>query len=292
MSSRLGVAALFLVALATTATPGARDGGSRAQLAITRASAPLAHSNSRDGRAILTVASMSPGERRTGEVVIRAGGATSVALRTRVTGPLASRLHLAIAGVWRGPLTSAPACLSAGTIGAGGARTYRFTVTFERGSRDNAHMGQAARADFEWRDRCGAPPPPVAPRDAEPPSRGTYALGDLRLAIGRGPYRFARRGGTARVGVRCLASDTGTCRGRLELERWKGGQGKGIAMAVGRFTVPAGGRRRVKLALNPRARRRIRSKRSVRVRAYVTATDASGRRHRVAYRDRLVFRGR
>jgi hypothetical protein len=112
----------------------------------------------------------------------------------------------------------------------------------------------------------------------------------MRLAIVPGPYRFSGRRGTAKVGIRCIESAAGTCRGRLALERWKGGQGKGIAMAVGRFAIKAGTRRKVTIKLNSRARRRIKSKRAVAVRAFVTATDASGRRHRVAYKDRLVYR--
>jgi hypothetical protein len=109
------------------------------------------------------------------------------------------------------------------------------------------------------------------------------------VAIAPGPYRFTGRTGTAKVGVRCIAAAAGRCTGRIELERRARGRGRGIALAVGSFKIPTGKRRTITLKLNARARRHITTKGLVPVRAYVTATDASGRRHRAAYRDRLRY---
>ena len=166
-------------------------------------------------------------------------------------------------------------------LGEGAARTYRFAVAFKRGGDDNALAGAAARADFEWRDRCT--PEPAAP---------ALVLGDVRVAIEPGPYRFSRRSGTAGVGVRCLEAHDGRCRGRLALERRTPGAGRGIAMAAGRIDLRAGTRTTIALKLNRRAAHRIAASGALPVRAYVTARDAQGRTLRVSYRDRLVYPAR
>ena len=227
---------------------------------------------------------MRPGDRRSGQVTLRnEGGAGQLALVTHVAGALAGRLRLTVADAGGGPalidapLAAAPSCQVVGDLPEGASRTYRFTVAFERGAGDDAYAGASARADFQWLDRC------------EPRAGAALSLGDTRLAVDPGPYRFSARGGTARVAVRCDESPSGSCVGRIELERRSPGQGRGIALAVGRFRVASGARRAVILRLNARARRRIRSRGLVSVRAYVTATDAAGRRHRAAYRDRLLY---
>jgi hypothetical protein len=60
-------------------------------------------------------------------------------------------------------------------------------------------------------------------------------------------------------------------------------------MALGNFDIDAGERKTIALTLNPRARRRIATIGRVPVRAYVTAIGAHGRRHRVSYRDKLLY---
>ena len=305
-------AAMLALAATAVALPAPRD-TRPPRLAVERTSAPLAHSNSRAGRAILTAADMKPGERRSGEVTIRnEGGAGSLALATHASGPLAERLRLTVVDdasgdvVLAAPLADAPACVPLGDLRAGTSRTYRFTATFETGPDDNAFAGAGASADFEWLPGCGpeaeahpdtppagsepsASPAGPAPPGAAPEHGNTLTLGDTRLAIAPGPYRFTGRTGTAKVAVRCIASATGRCTGRIELERRSPGRGRGIAMATGRFAIPAGRTRTIKLELNTRARRHITTKGLVPVRAYVTATDANGRRHRAAYRDRLRY---
>jgi spore coat-associated protein N len=276
----LGLLATGVVA---AAAPGP-SGDDAPRPVLVKATAPLAHSNSHDGRAILTVAGMRPGDRRSGEVTIRnEGGAGGLALGARAEGVLATRLRLTVTGdrgapVFDGALADAPGCTPLGDLAVDSSRTYRFTVGFDRGPDDNDYAGATARADFEWRDRC-------VPEPSEP----ALVLGDVRLAIAPGPYRFSRRTGAAHVSVRCLAADSGACRGRIELERRRPGQGRGIALAVGAIDIRVGARRTIAIRLNRRARRRIAGSRVVPVRAYVTARDARGRRHRVAYRDRLVY---
>lgn len=282
---RLAAAGAAGLIAAATALP-AGDAPVKPRPVLTRATTPLAHSNSHDGRAILTVSGMRPGDQRSGTVAIRnQGGAGGLAMVARAGGPLADRLRLHVADAGGGPaivdtpLSAAPACTPAGDLARDAERTFRFTVTFDRGPDDNAYAGATARADFEWRDSC-------SPETAAAP----LALGDVRLVIAPGPYRFSARTRTARVGVRCVAAEAGVCRGRIELERRVPGRGRGIAMAVGTIAVREGRRATVALRLNPRAGRHMARKGSVPVRAFVTVRGAGGRRHRVAYRDRLVLR--
>jgi hypothetical protein len=299
----LAAFAVVGAAWVAVATPDvAPEGGARPVLL--RASAPLAHSNSREGQAILTAANLKPGERRAGRVTVvnrgHAGHLYLVARRpARDSGPaLSDRLSLAIDedggnAIAAGSLDGATTCHPLGQLDGGESRTYVFTVGLARDA-GNAYAGATARVDYEWlqtaaaRDAC----PERSDDGVELPVAGEVALtlADLRLAIEPGPYRFARRTGTARVGIRCLLSAAGVCRGRLELERRRAGQGRGLAMAVGNFNVPTGKRRTITVRLNRRARRRISATGAVPVRAFVTARDAAGRRHRVAYRDRLIYR--
>ena len=332
---RVAVAAAILAAAAAAiAVPGGVQRSPQPVLA--RTTAPLAHSNSSDGRAILTATNLAPGERRTGQVTITNEGHRG-ALYLVANGPrdtpgasglrLSERLRMTIVdGSLRvladGPLSTLTSCHPLGEFAAGESRTYNFTVELPDAA-GNAYAGAGASVDYEWletavaRDACPGqsedvvdlPDPPAAPAAAPAPAADqpahadepksaavvaggqvTVTLGDMQIAIVPGPYKFSGRTGTATVGIRCIRSDTGTCKGRLELERWKGGQGKGIAMAVGDFTVKAGRRKQVTLKLNARAKRRITSTGLIAVRAYVTAKDASGRRHRVAYKDRLRYR--
>jgi hypothetical protein len=275
--------------------------------ALTRATAPLAHANSRSGQAVLTAANLKPGDTRAGEVTIanhgHAGALYLVAHPADDSpGPrLSDRLTVTITGpsgrtVAAGALGATARCHPLGRFAAGESRTYRFEVAFPSGgASDNAYAGATTRVDYEWletgdlRDAC----PDRADETVDLPETavpGDLHVGDMRLAIEPGPYRFGRRSGTARVGIRCIEGPADGCTGRLELERARRGQGRGIALAVGRFSVPAGGRRTVRLRLNARARRRIAAHGVVPVRAFVIARDASGRVHRVAYRDKLVYR--
>ena len=298
----IAAVAVLVGAWAAIALPSTKpDTGARPLLA--RATAPLAHSNSRAAQAILTAANLKPGERRTGRVTVvnrgHSGELYLVARRPPEPGMrLSERLSMAIEQdgghvVAAGGLADAVACHRLGRFGAGESRTYAFTVGLSRDA-GNAYAGASARVDYEWlqtaaaREAC----PERSDDGVELPGAGEVALtlADLRLAIEPGPYRFARRTGTARVGIRCLSAESGVCRGRLELERRRRGQGRGLAMAIGRFAIPAGERRTITIRLNGRARRRISTTGAVPVRAHVTARDATGRRHRVAYRDRLIYR--
>ena len=309
-------AAVLAAAAAAIAVPG-EDPRRSPQPVLAKTTAPLAHSNSRDGRAVLTAANLKPGERRSGEVTItnegHQGALYLVAGEPHDT-PAASgrrlseRLQVTIAdtsdgsprALADGPLPTIARCLSLGEFDAKESRTYRLTVEFPDGGpqgADNDYAGASASVDYEWlesavaRDTCpDQSEDSVRLPDPALPAAQTATLADMKLAIMRGPYKFSARAGTAQVGIRCIRSSTGTCKGRLELERWKTGQGRGIAMAVGNFSVKAGERKRITLRLNPRAKRRITSRGLIAVRAYVIAKDAEGRRHSLAYRDRLLLR--
>lgn len=302
LALRLAAAAAIVAAAgAAIAVPDGPPG--RGPVAVlTAASGPLAHSNSRAGQAILTAGGLQPGDERSGRVTIRNEGQQGALYLVAhapqdspgvAGGQLSERLSVAIADESRaeprtvaaGPLRTVAGCHPLGAFAAGESRTYRFTVAFAAGRADNAYAGASARVDYEWLQTAAA-------LDACPeraPDAPSLRVGDTRVAIEPGPYRFAGASGTATVGVRCIDSDTSVCRGRLVLERHRRGQGRGIAMAVGGFAVPAGERRRIVLRLNPRARRRIARTGIVPVRAYVTARDASGRLHRAAYRDKLLY---
>ncbi|MEA2479086.1 MAG: hypothetical protein QOJ07_1008 [Thermoleophilaceae bacterium] len=300
-SRALGAVCLLIAAGSAVALPGDRPQRGPAPL-LAGTSSPLVHANSRAGEAILTASDVKPGDTRTGEVEIaNRGGAGGVHLILRDPvdrpgargAPLSRRLRLTVtdatAGhvVEAGPLTATRRCIRLGDFEPGEARRYRFAVAWPDGGpggADNAYAGASARLDLEWvqsaADECSGLP--VAAPALE--------LGDMTLRVAPGPYRFTGRTGTASVAIRCIATKQPACAGRLELERRTSGQGRGLAMAVGRFAIDAGTTRRVTLRLNGRARRRVAGKRVVPVRAYVVARDASGRRHRAAYRDRLVYR--
>jgi spore coat-associated protein N len=270
------LAALLLVLAGAAVALPERADRRPPRLALARVTSPLVHSNSRDGQAILVANGMLPGQRRSGEVTIRNhGGGGEIALATTARGPLAERLRLTVTdggdAVIDTPLDAALACVPLGHLGGGEARTYRFTATFDRGVNDNVYAGASARADFEWRDGCDgdgrdAEPPAPAPLPADTPA---LALGDTRVALDPGPYRFAARTGTTRIGARCVSSTATTCVGTLELERRQPHGGRGIAMAKARFRIPAGKRRTITLKLNARARRLIARKGSVPVLARV-----------------------
>jgi hypothetical protein len=312
LAARLAAAAAVMAAAAAAVAVPGKDRPQSPQPLLAKVTAPLAHSNPRDGRAVLTAANLKPGERRSGEVSIKNEGDPG-ALYLVASGPvdtparsgerLSDQLSMTIADATgeaprtlaAGPLSTIATCVPLGELGAGDQRTYRFTVALPRGA-GNAVAGASAYVDYEWletavaREACPAgsedavelADPPTAPAQ-------TPELGGVELAIEPGPFRFAERDGTAKVGIRCVASATGRCTGGLELERWKSGQGKRIAMAVGTFDIPRGQRKTVTLALNRRARRRIAAVGRVPVRAYVTAIGAHGRRHRVSYRDKLLY---
>ena len=240
---------------------------------------------------------------------------------------LSEMLRLSVADVTEGrtlttgPLATSPPCRPLGRFATGASHTYEFTVALPR-SAENQEAGRSARVDFEWletalaRDECpsgseetvelppgrapeAAPSPPGAAAPANPtPSSGasvpsayvTVSLPGMRVAIDPGPYRFAGRRGTAKVGVRCLASAAGACAGRVRVERWASGRSGGPAMASGRFSAAVGRKRPMRLRLTARARHRVVGARAVAVRVAVTARAADGRRHRAYYRGTLLYR--
>ena len=86
MSRAIAAIALVVAAAAAVAAPAPRPHDDPRPV-LTRATAPLAHSNSRDGRAVLTASGLRPGDRRAGEVTIRnEGAAGGLALVTAPAG--------------------------------------------------------------------------------------------------------------------------------------------------------------------------------------------------------------
>jgi hypothetical protein len=278
------------------------------ELVLSRITAPLAHGNSHDGRAILTAENIAPGDRRRGAVTITNRGHDGAFYLVadgprdrpgRAGGELSDRLELTIADVSAGapqvvadgPLRTLGHCHPLGMLAAGQSRTYSFTLAFPPGYDDNRYAGASVRVGYEWRQTAAArdacpdrsddavelPGAPLAPR-----------VGDVRLAIARGPYRFDRRRGTTRVAIRCIASDTRRCAGRLQLERAAAGQGKGIVLATRRFDVRAGRRAAIVLRLGARARRRMAVTGLLAVRARAVVRDSRGGTHSFTYRGRLV----
>jgi hypothetical protein len=290
----------FVVAASAIGLP-ARHDSNGPHIVLTKATSTLVHSNSRDGSAILSAGNLKPGDVRHGEVtIVNKGDAGDMYLVGTVPSrerALADRLTLKVADGSRvlveGPLSGADGCVALGSVAGGESRSYRFTVAFAPGGPgDNAYAGSVTRVDYEWVQSNDVSGRCTMRSDLAEPDVGnahSVSVGDMAVAIEPGPYRFSRRTGKAAVRVRCLRSPTGVCRGRIELERRRGGEGRGIAMAVGGFSVRAGKRTTVRLTLNARARKRVTTTGTVPVRAYVTAKDTRGRKHRAAYRDRLTY---
>jgi hypothetical protein len=303
----VAMAALVVVAGAAIGVPR-DDRAAPPDLVLSRITAPLAHGNSHDGQAILTAENMAPGDRRRGAVTITNRGHDGAFYLVadgphdrpgRGGGELSDRLELTIADVSAGApqvvadgqLRRLGHCHPLGMLVAGQSRTYSFTLAFRPGHDDNRYAGASVRVGYEWRQTAAArdgcpdrsddavevPGAPLAPR-----------LGDVRLAIARGPYRFDRRRGTTRVTIRCIASDTRRCSGRLTLERSAAGRSKAIALAVARFDVRAGRRGTIVLRLNAPGRRRMAATRSLAVRARAVVRDSSGGTRSFTHRGRLV----
>lgn len=127
---------------------------------------PVQISNSREGVAILTASSMSPGSSTTGTVTITNGSAVDedVSLAKSnlsdigpATAKLSSILDLRIqdvtapsspSTVYSGKLGSMPA-LALGTYAKRTGRSYRFTVTYPT-SAGSAYQGTSTSVDFIW----------------------------------------------------------------------------------------------------------------------------------------------
>jgi hypothetical protein len=175
----------------------------RATLAVTaQATGPLV-ANDRDGSAILSAATLAPGQTTAGEVTIRNAGDAAGAFTLSSSagadtgappaGGLARVLDLAVTDVtgttpvtlFAGKLAALPR-LPLGTLAAGVRRRYRFELTYPNGPAavDNAYQGASTSVRFDWdavsvggSARPAPAPPPPAPAPAAPPSGATGGSG-------------------------------------------------------------------------------------------------------------------
>ena len=206
--------------------------------------------NDHEGHPVLTAAGLAPGETRTGDVTItNAGtgaGTFELAAEGAETSPALSEvlelkvLELGDAGpvaVFTGPVARFDA-IELGRLEAGGARRYRFSVTYPTGrpaALDNPLQGASTTIALVWRaagvdtgsageaqvpipaDAPGARTVPAPGRSAgASPSTRTLPL-KLRLTRHRGAVRdgVLRARVSASIPARARLSGTITVRGRV-----------------------------------------------------------------------------
>jgi len=117
----------------------------------------------------------------------------------------------------------------------------------------------------------------------------------VRVGIASGRLRLGRRG-VARIRLRCpRAEQSPPCRGRVVLRTRTRvhfrGKRRRVVLARGRFRIPAGGSRRVRLRLTARKARLVRRSRAGRrAIAIVRVRDAAGNRATARKRVGLLAR--
>jgi hypothetical protein len=135
----------------------------------------------------------------------------------------------------------------------------------------------------------GVSPLGVAPLGSSP---GAGALGVDRLAPNlRLPRSLRRRGRKLLLRLRCPASEgSGPCRGRVVVRLLRPRGRAGPKLASGRFSIPSGATRTVRLRLSRRGPPALRRARRPRLQAVATVMDARGNR-RIARRRMTLVRG-
>ena len=192
-TAAVAAGAIALVVTGALAAPPIRDPAAVPPVPQALASGALTMSNSRDGRSIFSASQLAPGESATGTVTIRNTGsvAGSLVLSPRVaesSGPrgraLLGALRLRIddvttaaeSDVYSGGLEDLPA-LALDTLGAGGARSYRFSALLPDGgvsaggAGDNLLQNATMRVAYDWTltEAAETPPPPPSPSPPLPP---------------------------------------------------------------------------------------------------------------------------
>jgi len=164
--------AAVLLAASVVAASGANFTSTSANASNTFTAGNLHHVNSNDGAAILTVEKMKPGDTQSGTVTITNDGDLDGAftIAESITGDQAGSgeaggsghisdvLQLTVTDTTTGlPVYSGllkdMGTVAAGTIVAGAAHTYDFTVTFpDSGANgaDNSYKKSAVTAQFDW----------------------------------------------------------------------------------------------------------------------------------------------
>jgi hypothetical protein len=315
----LRVAALAALSVALVVLSGPRSEPSPPVAGLELVDGTFSHSNSRDGSAILTASGMRPGDSSTGTVTITNTGEVSGSLRLSGSmpldtpgpggGKLSERLQLEVEEI---SLAAAPTKIYAGTLdglssralgelGAGRARSFRFTVSWPAVVGDDAHQGSSTSVEYSWHadeapstapapapDPPQPPPGPALPAPSAPPAAAPIQIEpgpgrppadmtapSLRLS-GPTTQRATTRGlvATARCDEPCTLRATVGVRlqraGRLGVRR------------VGRLVTRRAAQAPVKLTVRlPRtalagARRALARRRPVAATVTVTATDAAG----------------
>lgn len=173
-SPRKALSALAALTLATAVVigSGANFNSTSANPGNTVTAGNLAHSNSKDGSAILTVAKLRPGQSSQGTVDITNTGdidgvftlSKSNLVDTPASPAFSAKLDLLVEDCGApGPCTSpvtkysgkvgAMGAIALGTFAQGEAHRYRFTVTFPdggAGGADNAYKAASTSVQYDW----------------------------------------------------------------------------------------------------------------------------------------------
>jgi hypothetical protein len=159
-ATRLAIAAVALTCVTASMIEPSRG----PELALSRASGAI--STSRPATAIVTARDLRPGDSATGTVRVSNRGEGDAQLRLSSSpavdrpgtagGHLSNRLVMTVeelpqrTRIASGNLRAIAGCHGLGRLRAGAARTFRFTVRFERSASDNAYAGASASVDERW----------------------------------------------------------------------------------------------------------------------------------------------
>ncbi len=171
----LGALLVALLAVGAVVGSGASFTSKSANPSNTFSAGSLAQSNSKEGAAVLTAATMVPGTSANGTVVIKNTGdvaGTFTLSKTSLVdtpgangGQLSNVLDLKVEDVTK---EASPVTVYSGKVGAMGAqslgkfnaaeaRTYKFTITFPDGGTpasattgDNAYKGSSMSVGYQW----------------------------------------------------------------------------------------------------------------------------------------------
>jgi len=171
----LGALLVALLAVGAVVGSGASFTSKSANPSNTFSAGNLAQSNSKEGAAVLTAATMVPGSSTNGTVVIKNTGDVSGTFTLSKTsladtpgangGQLSNVLDLKVEDVTK---EASPVTVYSGKVGAMGAqslgkfnpseaRTYKFTIAFPDGGTpasattgDNAYKGSSMSVGYQW----------------------------------------------------------------------------------------------------------------------------------------------
>lgn len=312
--------ALALLALAVTALalgPLAEGDEAGARLAATSTDGSFAHSNSRDGQPLFTVAALAPGASAAGDVTLRNTGTLaarftlSAAGVSDLPGPnggvLSRRLRLTVADVtdpaqpqtvYDGALATMPP-RDVGVFAPGQARSFRFVALLpDAGDAagpadgDNAFQGSGASVGYVWdavqhgeqpsppADAPPVPQPPVvAPApDAAPAPEGTVRRDTRRPRVRLGVPRVQRVFSRGHLRMRLRSHE----RARVEARGWLRAGHVRLRLPRSRARIRPGRTLVLRVRVPVRHRRAMRRAlvrgRGAKLRVVVTVTDRAGNR--------------